>query len=438
MFGKKQISANSPLPIYGRDVILAFRYSSWFVIIAFLFLLSYSIGQAKTTSVFLSILGMVTIIAFASFAAGGIIGFLFGIPHSNPNTTLHSNIPNSTPANTGNSPRGSNIISPNTAPIISNSSALITTGLQPSSSAQSITANFIQSTNLEQIADWLTKIFVGVGLIQIHKIIGLFTNLCSSLGSAIQAMIPASQHPNAEPLIGGIIILFTLDGFLIVYLWTYLYLIKIQEDTGRSIINTIDNKLQSIDLNNKVAIDKSNTQLDLPQNAPDIPIDDLIEAFANASTNVISAIFFKAVSVRKQNWKIVENRFRINRTIPIFKALIQLDSNFEYPENFAELGYALKDKEHPEYKEALNNFNKAIESFDQNKTIPKTITYFNRAYCRIMLDENLFKVPPSPSTLENKNAIQADLDNASKDEHVANIIKNDPLVIKWKTLNTIK
>ena len=436
MFGKKQISANSPLPIYGRDVILAFRYSGFFVIIAFLFLLSYSIGQAKTTSVFLSILGMATIIAFASFAAGGIIGFLFGIPHSNPNTTLHSNIPNSTTANTGSSPRGSNIISPNTAPIISDTPSPITTGLQPSSSAQRITANFVQSTNLEQIADWLTKIFVGVGLIQIHKIISLFTNLCNSLGSAIQAMIP-TQHAHAEALIGGIIILFSFDGFLIVYLWTYLYLIKIQDDTGRSIINTIDNKLQSIDLNNKTAIDKSNTQLDLPQNAPDIPIDDLIEAFANASTNVISAIFFKAVSVRKQNWRIAEDRFRINRTIPIFKALIQLDSNFEYPENFAELGYALKDKEHPEYKEALDNFNKAIESFNVNKTIAKTITYYNRAYCRIMLDENFLKNPPSSSTLENKKAIEADLDNASKDEHVANIIKNDPLVIKWKTLNKI-
>lgn len=437
MFGKKQISANSPLPIYGRDVILAFRYSNWFAIMAFFFLLFYSIGEATKWSVFLSILGITAIFAFASFAAGGIIGFLFGIPHSNPNTTVHSSIPNSSSATTVSTQQGSKSITPNTAPILSNSSALITTGMQSSSSAQRITANFVQSTNLEQIADWLTKIFVGVGLIQIHKIIGLFTNLCNSLGSSIQAMIPASQHPNAVPLIGGIIILFTLDGFLIVYLWTYLYLIKIQEDTGRSIINTIDNKLQSIDLNNKTAIDKSNTQLDLPQNAPDIPIDDLIEAFANASTNVISAIFFKAVSVRKQNWKIVENRFRINRTIPIFKALIKLDSNFEYPENFAELGYALKDKELPKYKEAVDNFNRAIESFNVNKTIAKTITYFNRAYCLIMLDENFLKDPSSPGSLENKNIIQADLVSASKDEHVANIIKNNLLIIKWKTLNKI-
>ena len=437
MFGKKQNSINNLNPIYGRDVILAFRYSWFFVITAFLFLLFYAGGQATKPYVFWSILGLSTIIAFASFAAGGIIGFLFGIPHSNPNTTIHSNIPNSSSGIPG-AIQSSSAISPNTAPILSNSTLNITAiQPQPSSTAQRITANFVQSTNLEQIADWLTKIFVGVGLIQIHKIIFLFTNLCTSLAKSIEVMIPALQQPHAEPLIGGIIILFSLDGFLIVYLWTYLYLIKIQEDTVRSIINTIDNKLQSIDINNKIAIDKSNTQLDLPQNAKDLPTDELIEAFANASTNVISAIFFKAVSVRKQNWKIQENRFRINRTIPIFKALIQLDCNFEYPENFAELGYALKDKEPPEYKEALDNFNKAIESFSLNKTITKTITYFNRAYCRIKLDKNFLKDPPMLSTEENKNAIKVDLDEAAKDEHVSNIIKTDPVIIKWKLLNKI-
>jgi len=250
-------------------------------------------------------------------------------------------------------------------------------------------------------------------------------------------MIPQSQHPHAQPLVGGIVILFSLDGFLIVYLWTYLYLIKIQDELGKVIIDSIDLKIQSIDKNNKTAIDLANTQLDLPQNSPDLPLDDLVEAFGNASRNVISVIFFKAVSVRKQNWRHEEDRFRINRAVVIFKALIKLDSNFEYPENFAELGYALKDKNPPEYAEALESLNKAIESFKINKTIDRPITYYNRAYCRIMMDENFVKQPTAASNEVNKNLIKTDLVEASKDEHVAHIIEKDQIIIKWKSLNGV-
>jgi hypothetical protein len=430
MFGK---SSNNTASYYTRDVSLAFTVSGIFVGVAIVFLLLYALGQATSIGFFYSIFGLTTIIAFASTAAGGIIGFLFGIPHSAPANNAPA-APAPSPGGTGNTTPAGNTTSPNTASILSSPPAPSTTTL-PASSASQRLSNFVQSTNLEQIADWLTKIFVGVGLTQIHKIIFFFGSLCKSLGHSIEMMIPQNQHPNASAMVGGIIILFSLGGFLIVYLWTYLYLIKIQQ--GPEIIDKIDDKLQSIDLNNKTAIDLAAQQLDLPPGIGDIPTGHLMQVFANASRNVISSIFHKAASVRKQSWQNKDYN-AIQRTIPIFTSLIQLDSKFEYPENFAQLGYALKDQDPPDYNEALKNLDKAITNSDQSRPINKPMVLFNRAYCHIMLDGNpLNSPPPPPGTDARKNEIKADLDEALKDNYVANIINGDPVITAWKAINNI-
>jgi len=431
MFGK---SSNNTASYYTRDVSQAFNVSAIFIGVAILFLLLYAIGQATSFGVFYSIFGITCTIAFASTATGAIIGFLFGIPHSAPGNNASATPPAPSPGGTGTTASGGNTTSPNTASILSSppSPGMATT---PASSTSQRLSNFVQSTNLEQIADWLTKIFVGVGLTQIHKIVFFFGNLCQKLGNSIEVMLPKNQNPNASAMVGGIIILFSLGGFLIVYLWTYLYLIKIQQ--GPEIIDKIDDKLQSIDLNNKTAIDLAAEQLDLPPGAPDIQQNILMQAFANASRNVISSIFHKAAGVRKQSWQNKDNSV-IQRTIPIFTALIKVDSKFEYPENFAQLGYALKDQNPPDYNEAIRNLDIAINNSDQSRPINKPMVLFNRAYCRIMLDGNpLNSPPPPPGTDARKNEIKTDLDEAAKDSYVANIINGDPVITAWKAINNI-
>lgn len=64
------------------------------------------------------------LIASASFLAGGLVGFLFGIPRAVQGSTA------------------------------------------PSGATQ-----YQANTNLEQVSDWLTKIIVGVGLVQIGRVI---------------------------------------------------------------------------------------------------------------------------------------------------------------------------------------------------------------------------------------------------------------------------
>ena len=115
------------------------------------------------------------LIAGAALAAGILVGFLFGIPRARQQT---------------NAPTDS----------------------------QSPTEPFAVNTNLEQISDWLTKIIVGVGLVQLATIPGKLRGLADYLSGAFAT--PAV--PGA--LIVSIISYFGIFGFLLGYLWARIYL----------------------------------------------------------------------------------------------------------------------------------------------------------------------------------------------------------------------
>jgi|ERR1041385_2758498 hypothetical protein len=74
------------------------------------------------------------------------------------------------------------------------------------------------NTNLEQISDWLTKIIVGVGLVQLTVIPGRLRSLAEYLATGFGA--PAV--PSA--IVITIICYFGIFGFLLGYLWTRIYL----------------------------------------------------------------------------------------------------------------------------------------------------------------------------------------------------------------------
>ena len=72
------------------------------------------------------------------------------------------------------------------------------------------------NTNLEQISDWLTKIIVGVGLIEIGR---LANDLDSIAGS-----VPLGGRDSAHGFALGLLIYSLADGFLVGYVWTRLEL----------------------------------------------------------------------------------------------------------------------------------------------------------------------------------------------------------------------
>ncbi|MBI1741967.1 hypothetical protein HYR54_02745 [Candidatus Acetothermia bacterium] len=119
------------------------------------------------------------VIAGAAIAAGMFVGFLFGIPRSLQKEPQTGGAPNKV--------QGSN-------------------------------GQYAVNTNLEQISDWLTKIIVGVGLVQLNELPHKARIAADYLGTSFGASaVPGS-------IILSITFYFAVFSFLLGYLWTRLHL----------------------------------------------------------------------------------------------------------------------------------------------------------------------------------------------------------------------
>lgn len=127
---------------------------------------SFSLGVDN----FLSVISISTMIAFSSAIVGAFIGFIFGIPR--------------TPA---------------------------------SKDPENIAAN----TNLEEISDWITKIIVGVSLVQLNQIGGGIVELGHTLAEGL------GNHPTSFVFSISTMIFYFVGGFFLGYLWSRIYLPKI-------------------------------------------------------------------------------------------------------------------------------------------------------------------------------------------------------------------
>lgn len=146
-------------------------------------------GQ-RTGDIFVAILS-----ALACLASGGIIGFLFGIPRVVQKDDTRVAV--EATAKTGSSSSDS-LIDP-------------TQSTQPTYRMQ-------VNTNLEQISDWLTKIIVGIGLIELRRLPSAMDSLSRFIASGMGA------QPQSQVFAGALIIYFAVLGFLGGYLITRIYL----------------------------------------------------------------------------------------------------------------------------------------------------------------------------------------------------------------------
>ena len=105
-------------------------------------------------------------IGTAAYFAGGLVGFLFGIPR-----TVQG------PAPTG-------------------------------------VTDYQANTNLEQVSDWLTKIIVGLGLVQIGHIIPALSKFAESIKA------PLGGQPSSGAFGLALTISYALLGFFYFYLWS--------------------------------------------------------------------------------------------------------------------------------------------------------------------------------------------------------------------------
>ncbi len=135
---------------------------------------------------FFDVFGRGLLIASASFLVGILLGFVFGIPRALQ-----------TPSQLGSESHGQ--------------------GKSEGVQVPSLGPAYQVNTNFEQISDWLTKIIVGVGLVEMAKFPDLFRRLGNYLAPCLGDLC---KSPSVAVVI---VILFAVLGFLAGYLFMRLY-----------------------------------------------------------------------------------------------------------------------------------------------------------------------------------------------------------------------
>jgi len=148
-----------------------------------------------------AVFGIGVVGAGASLAAGFLLGFIFGIPRAIARSEI--NVP---PASTVGHADASE---------------------RPEKRALD-TDKFKANSNLVEISDWLTKIFVGVGLVELAKIPGKMKALASYFAAGLRNCSNCGENyvRSSEVFAMVIIVFFGVCGFLLGYLWARLYLQK--------------------------------------------------------------------------------------------------------------------------------------------------------------------------------------------------------------------
>jgi hypothetical protein len=351
-------------------------------------------GFLRTFSV-----GLMT--AGAAMFVGGLLGFLFGVPY-----TREGEQPAGNKGGQG--------------------------GQQNESGSDAIPTSYRPNTSLEQISDWLTKILVGVGLVQIktipEKLKGLAAYIAQDLGGAGQA--------NAFVL--TVLIYFSVCGFVFGFLWARIYLRRWFKEADQDEVRRLDNKLNQLEarqLSDAKALTLVAQQLKRGADDPAVPEEETASAIRAASTPVKVQIFDSTQRV-SENTDAEDYDVKNQSVIAIFKGLIASDPTGRFHKNHSELSYALSRRRPPDLVEAEKNMSAAIEIRDRLGKNGWKYYELRRARYRIQLDPN-FKMN-RVSDADSRARILADLRAAHKEtDKWDRWVKDNPDIQKWMDINKV-
>jgi hypothetical protein len=285
-------------------------------------------------------IGIALLVAAAALAAGMLLGFLFGIPRS----------------------------------LQSAAGPGVAAGDHPVHGGHAV------NTNLEQISDWLTKILIGIGLVELGRITRSAGALVREVGLAL--------GPGADGRVaaGAIMISFAMSGFLLGYITTRTLLTRmfVRYDLAE-LHSVVDARITIHEHEDALALRLVIQQLD--ENEPPVDDSELRDALTAASSAIRGQILVQVDGVRKASWRDPTTQRRHDRTIPIFAALTHISPTSK--RYWAALGFALKDKAPPDNRAAEHALTRAIELRGDPVTEHKEFYEFTRAIVRVrLLDEN--------------------------------------------------
>jgi hypothetical protein len=195
-------------------------------------------GIAATGSVIIIVYGLASgtnraeaistglLTALASYLTGFLLGFLFGIPRYVSSGEFRLSQKPSSPVGSsgGTVPRGSGAGG-------TSAGTVTATPDQPSDQDNAGAADrmdrpssaFTPSTNLAEVSDWLTKLLLGAGLVQLTHLGPPVASLINSVAAGLEGGTSAEPSGSATVVAGAILITYTVLGFLVGYVLTTLW-----------------------------------------------------------------------------------------------------------------------------------------------------------------------------------------------------------------------
>jgi hypothetical protein len=269
-------------------------------------------------------------------------------------------------------------------------------------------------TNLAEIADWLTKIILGAGLVQLTRMPTPIWNFAINMA---QGVVAGTREPANPAMALAVMGFFSTCGLLYGYLWTR------YEDALTSNAAGDASALALVDrwLNGRIAPDDQTRS-------------DLIDAIKSASSAAKMRIFLQADQYRMLSTEDVNER-----SLPVFQALVEADPEGIFHRSRGQYALALmgrkKDPKKPDddWRIALDVLNDAVRIRDSSREPGWHDYAFARAVCEIILDPN-FRNGQS-SDAQTAQWIRADLDRAADvPEATKNLIDRGQVVPKWEGL----
>jgi hypothetical protein len=284
------------------------------------------------------------------------------------------------------------------------------------------------NTSLEQISDWLSKMLVGVGLVEIKAIPGKLEILAAYVARGL------GGGTQSETFALAVLVFFGVCGFLFGFLWARIYLRRWFTEADRDIVKKLDDKLSKIDADAR-ALALVTQQLNRGPDEDPVSDAELAEAVKIASSPVKAQIFEQA-RVVSEAFGITDHDIKLQSVVAIMKALIACDTRSVYHRNHAELSYALSRQRPLDLPAAEKALSEAIKIRDARGNMGWKYYEFRRARYRIQQDASYKTgLASDPSSVET---ILTDLKPAfAQTDKWIRWIAGDNDVKKWIEINDV-
>jgi hypothetical protein len=296
-------------------------------------------------------------------------------------------------------------------------------GLRPASVSVSQSSNPRANphTNLEEIADWLTKLILGAGLVELTNLERPIAQFAKFVATGVDPFPPHENGPQASAAVAlSIMCFFAGSGLLYGYFWTRyeLAIVSDSEVADSPALALVERWL------NQPTITSKQDRVDM------------MTAVRCASAADKARIFQQTEQYRKPSTREVNDR-----SLPILEALVEADLQEVFHQYRAGYAMALMGKtrdpgDSDDYlSRALKLLGAAIRIRDRSGEKGSKEYELARAVCKICLDPN-FKEGQQSSAVEEQS-ITADLDSAKDvSEDVRDIVDKDHVLASWRLLNS--